>query len=140
MSKRYRKFGKAEFEWNMRELKSSLGFRDFLEVTDDLIRNGYKINERVYLLRTANPSVNILIYSSIDKSNEKVRDIGNDAVRLVLVWNTKKGRYFRKLHKHLRIETIFKNMEKSLKEGKSEAESMKLKIWEFSEGIGLDYK
>lgn len=135
----YYDFSKAKFEFELREMKNKLNFSDFIEVTSSLESNGYTLNERVYLVKTKNPYVSILIYSSIDKRTDRVRSIGSDAIRVVLVWKTKKGRFYKKLHKHLRIKTVFNNLEKTLKEGKEEAEGMKLKIWDFTEGIGQDY-
>lgn len=132
-------FSKAKFEYELREMKKKLKFVNYSEVSHDLNKNGYVINESVYLIKTKNPYVSILIYSSIDNRTERVRSLGSDAVRVVLVWTTKNGRYYKKLHKHLRINTLFKNLEGTLSKGLKEAEGMKLKIWEFKEGVGLDY-
>lgn len=137
---RYYDFSKAKFEYELLNIIKKNKIGNYLEVTESLEQNGYPILERVYVVKTRNPYVSILIYSSIDRRTDRVRDIGSDAIRVVLVWKTKRGRFYKKLHKHLRIKTVFNNLEKTLIEGKKEAEGMNLKIWEFSEGIGIDYK
>lgn len=139
MKSNYYNFSKAKFEYELIQMRNKLNFVGYSEVSEDLQRNGYQINEKVYLIKTRNPYVSILIYSSIDKSTERVREIGSDAIRVVLVWKTNKGRFYKKIHKHLRIKTVFNNLEKTLGKGIKEAEGMNLKIWEFTEGIGLDY-
>ena len=47
--------------------------------------------EYQYLLKTSHPIVKIMVYSSVDKRTNKTRDVGEDAIR-ILLWNSKDDR------------------------------------------------
>lgn len=120
MTKRkYYQFGRKHFEYEMRGLliKNKLGFME--DITDELSLEG-PLWERVYKVSTKNKSLDIIVYSSVDIRTNYVRENSMDAVRLVLRWKTKSGYVYKKISKHLRIETLFFNIKKSLIEANKE--------------------
>lgn len=126
---KYRRFGRKEFEYKVREIliKNRLGF------LSDITESYPNVWERVYAVSTANKSVDILIFSSIDIATDYVRDRGDDAVRLVLRWKTKNGYVYKRVAKHLRIRTLFANIQKSIENCQKEV--FNLKYREFSKEI-----
>lgn len=133
MSRQYYQFGKKHFEYGVREflIQNRLGF--LKDVTDSYIAEGNQTWEHVYTISTANKSVEILIYSSVDIRTSHVREHGDDAVRLVLRWKTKNGYLYKKLAKHLRIETLFNNMKKTVEQAQQSVFNLQYK--EFSKEV-----
>lgn len=86
--------------------------------------------ERIYEIPTQNKAVSIVVFSSVDLRTNQTREKGKDAVRIVLKWKTKNGDMYKRVAKHLRIETLFDNLKRSLKEAKSQI--FKLNYKEFS--------
>ena len=117
--KRFYQYGKKHFEFELRRLlfKNKMGSME--EITEDFSRENYT-EERIYKIKTKNPSVSIIVFSSVDIKTNFTRDIGADAVRIVLEWKTKNGFVYKKVGKHLRIDTLFNNVEKSLLKAKNE--------------------
>jgi hypothetical protein len=120
----YYHFGKKQFEYELRGLciRDRLGFLN--EITDELLAEGNEIWEKVYAISTINKSVDIIIYSSIDMRTNYVRDVGADAVRVVMRWKTKHGMLYKKLAKHYRLKTLFSNLRGTLLKGKEELFSL----------------
>jgi hypothetical protein len=112
--RQYKQFGEKQFLFNVRDflIKNKLGYMK--EVTQDYIADGGMTWEKIYTVSTANKSVEIIIFSSIDIRTGYVREHGDDAVRMVLRWKTKNGYVYKSLGKHLRIETLFNNMQKTI--------------------------
>ncbi len=102
-----------------------------VDYTNDFIAEGNQTFEKIYKLKSKNPAVEVLLYSSIDVNENSVRNRGNDAVRVVLCWNTKKGKRYKRVAKHYRLETLFKNLENTLLGLREEV--FNLKWGEFSE-------
>jgi hypothetical protein len=128
LGKMYKTFTKKQFEFLMRGMLIN-GRLGFMEEID----NGVDTWEHVYKISTKNKAVDILVFSSVDMRNGKTREKGSDAVRLVMRWNTKYGYIYKKLAKHYRLETLFQNMEKTIR---SAHESVfKLNGKEFSKNI-----
>jgi hypothetical protein len=125
----YYNFSKAKFEYELKGISIRNKFSSFVDVTDRLRNIENNLLERVYFLTTKNKSVGVLIYSSIDLRTDRVREKGSDAIRLVLVWETKKGNLYKKIAKHLRVTSIFNNLENTLI--KVNNDSSNLKVWEF---------
>lgn len=114
----YYQFTKKHFEY---ELKGIL-MRNKLGTMEDIteqwkIENDSETWEYIYKISTKNRSVDIIVFSSVDMNTNKVRDIGNDAVRVVMRWTTRNGNFYKKLGKHYRIKTLFKNLEKTVVDG-----------------------
>lgn len=127
--KSYYKFSQKHFEYGVREflIKNKLGFMS--EITEEFQKENVT-KERIYKITTKNPSVDIIVFSSVDVRTKSVRDHSADAVRLVLRWKTKNGYVYKKLAKHLRIETLFNNMKKSVE--KAQCVVFKLNYKEFT--------
>lgn len=130
---RYYQYGKKHFEFGVRDFLRKNNFGFMKEITEQYIAEGNETWECIYSVSTRNKSVDILIYSSVDMRTNFVRDNGADAVRVVLRWKTKNGYRYKKVAKHLRIQTLFTNIQKSITSAQSEA--FNLKYGEFSEKI-----
>lgn len=115
MAKFY-KFSKKQFEYKLRDLliTNKLGFME--EITEQWIEENNYSAEYIYQISTKNKSVKIIVFSSISIHEDKARKCGEDAVRLVLQWKTKNGYVYKKLAKHYRLETLFNNVYKTLKD------------------------
>jgi hypothetical protein len=111
----YKSFSKDQFEFYLIKYKEEiLTLRYWREVSDKVQTNDFIIQEYVYCFETTNQDVSILVFSSVAKSSEKSRVRGSDAVRLVCRWKTKSGVKHKKICKHYRIETLFKNLRVTL--------------------------
>lgn len=130
---RYYQFSKKHFEYGVRDflIKNKLGFMK--DITEEYIAEGNDTWERIYTVSTANKSVDIMIFSSVDMRTNHVRDNGDDAVRIVLRWKTKNGYRYKKIAKHLRIKTLFDNMNKSI--STTQKQVFALKYGEFSDKV-----
>jgi hypothetical protein len=112
--RKYYQFGKKHFEYGVRNflIENKLGF--LKDITEGYKAEGNDTWEHVYSISTANRAVEIIVYSSVDIRTSHVREHGDDAVRLVLRWKTRNGYIYKKLAKHLRINTLFNNMQKTV--------------------------
>ena len=112
--RKYYQYGKKHFEFGVREflIPNKLGF--LKDITEQYREEGNVTWEHVYSISTKNKAVDILVYSSVDVNTSHVREHGDDAVRLVLRWKTRNGYVYKKISKHLRIETLFQNMHKAI--------------------------
>lgn len=128
--RRYYQFGKNHFEFGVREflIKNRLGF--LKDITEEYIAEGNSTWEHIYTISTANRSVEIIVFSSVDIRTSHVREHGDDAVRLVMRWKTRNGYVYKRLAKHLRIKTLFINMHKTVAEAQKSV--FNLKYGEFS--------
>lgn len=71
--------------------------------------------EYIYTMRTPCKTIDILIYSSVDKRTNFMRQTGKDAVRLVYRARLQDGSFaYRRIGKHLRTKKLFVNMRKTL--------------------------
>ncbi len=120
MSKRYYKYTRKQFEFKLKGilLTNKCGFMK--DITENYKADGNETWERIYSISTKNKSVEIMVFSSIDINTESVRDIGGDSVKLVMVWNTKNGKVYKKLAHHYRLNTLFSNIEKTIIEAQSQ--------------------
>lgn len=113
----YKKFSKAKFEFELCRIKKAYPnlIYGWKNVTEEL-NNISKIEHHEYVYRLiCQGFVNVLIYSSVDVRTDCTRDIGSDAVRLVLQKRNYNGSSsYCHLKKHLRVETLFDNIEKTL--------------------------
>ena len=131
--RQYYQFGKKHFEYGVREflISNKLGF--LKDITESYIAEGNNTWEHVYSISTANKAVEIIMYSSVDVRTSHVREHGDDAVRLVLRWKTKNGYVYKKLAKHLRIQTLFNNVKKTVETAQQSV--FKLNYKEFSREV-----
>lgn len=118
MTKQFKVMEKNEFEMELKGIITRLGLKveGIQDITDALNANNFGTKERIYKVKTAQSNKAILIYSSIDIRTDKSRDIGSDAVRVVVWLKTEQGNFFKSFKKHYRIKTIFKNLENTIKE------------------------
>lgn len=122
----YYKFCKKHFEYDLK----GLGLGKVENITEEWLASGNESWEHIYKLSTKNKSVDIIIFSSVDMRTNEVRENGADAVRLVLRWTTRKGEVFKRIGKHYRLDTLFKNMRRSIEEAQSSVFNLNFK--EFS--------
>lgn len=133
MARQYYQFSKKHFEYGVRNflIKNRLGFMK--DITEEYIAEGNDTWERVYSISTRNRAVDILVYSSVDIKTDYVREHGDDAVRLVLRWKTRNGYVYKRIAKHLRIETLFQNMKESVEKAQNSVFNLNYK--EFSKEV-----
>jgi hypothetical protein len=120
MAKQYYQFSKKHFEYGVKGIliNKRAGFLE--DITDEWLNSGKETWERIYKISTKNRAVDIIIFSSIDMRTNEVREIGADAVRVVTRWTTRRGELFKRVGKHLRIKTLFNNLEKSILKAQGE--------------------
>jgi hypothetical protein len=107
----YKRYTKKQFEFLLRGLliDNKLGF------LNDVTSEHSNTWEYIYEVSTRNPSVKIIIFSSVDKRTEKTRDNGDDRVRLIMRWTNRKGEHvYKRLARHNRIDTLFNNVKSTL--------------------------
>jgi len=84
---------------------------------------------RVYIFPSKNKAVQVIIFSSVDIKSEKVREVGNDAVRLVYNRTTRNGVMYKKIGKHYRVESLFNNLEGTLDKALNDVFKLELDGW-----------
>lgn len=133
MARQYYQFGKKHFEYGVRGflIENKLGF--LKDITQDYIAEGNVTWERVYTISTRNKSVEILVFSSVDMRTDFAREYGDDAVRLVMRWKTRNGYVYKRISKHLRIQTLFQNMHKAVAQAQNQV--FNLNYGEFSKEV-----
>jgi len=129
----YQSCSKYEFEKFLCSVAGVGKILSWKEASDELATHENPIWEYVYRFRLRNPSVNIVIYSSIDKRSQTTRSCGADAVRLIYEWRTKRGVVYRKIAKRNRVEGLFENLQLSLVGGSEKCFKL-----DFSEFGSLD--
>ncbi|AMM45112.1 hypothetical protein SP15_304 [Bacillus phage SP-15] len=114
MASTFKKFCRNQFEYEVRGilLRNNAGILS--DITDEWQATEGPTHERIYKVTTKNRAVDIIIFSSVDLSTRHVRRKGRDAVRVVLRWTTRRGPIYKAIAKHPRIETLFRNLEKSI--------------------------
>lgn len=122
----YTAFDRAKFEsfldlliedYGVGHDKNELGSR-WRDATGKLRENGKNVWEHVYIIPTKNPSVSIVIYSSIsytENGNGTTRDEGQDAVRVdVMCKSEEKGIQNKKIKRHYRTQGLFDNLKQTI--------------------------
>jgi hypothetical protein len=117
MSKLFYQFTQSKFKT---EMKRIIYPEKLIDITDRLQKSGNHTWERTYEITTRHKKVFILVYSSIDIRTDSARENGNDRVRVVMRWETKFGNRYRHLDRHNRINTLFINLENTIKKAKTE--------------------
>lgn len=111
----YKQYTKSQFEVTMSKISDTYHLAHIYDATEEIEKqSNKKIYEYVYILPTKNPAVSIIIYSSISRKTDMMRDKAGDAVRIIMRWSTKNGFVYKFLGKHLRINTLFVNIRKTL--------------------------
>lgn len=117
--RKYYQYGIAEFEAKFKKSVYDSYLKQPVDITEKFAEEN-PTWERIYEIPTKNKSVSIIVFSSLDLRTNKTRSVGDDAVRVVMKWKTKNGEVYKKVGKHLRIETLFSNLKKSLTKARSE--------------------
>lgn len=113
----YRRYNKTQFEVTMSKISDMYHLGRIHDITTEIEKeSNMKYYEYVYAMPTRNPAVDFVIYSSISRKDDEMRDNAKDAVRIVMRWATKNGNVYKFLAKHLRIDTLFVNIRKTLVE------------------------
>jgi hypothetical protein len=111
---KYKSFWKSEFEKLLSSISATNNLRFWEEVSENIQESEIKIWEYVYKFGLKNTSVNILIFSSIDKITDRSRAVGSDAIRVIFEWNTVNGKIYSKIAKRNRVEGTFHNVKATL--------------------------
>lgn len=111
-------FTKEQFENELQliALNNGLTLDSIKDITSPLIDKGFNTKERIYKVKTSQSNKAIIIYSSVDIRTNKTRNIGSDCLRVVIWLRTKQGDFFKSYKKHYRIDTLFNNLNKTIKE------------------------
>lgn len=122
-NRRYVKFSKKKFEYELYQYKKDGIIPRYENITPYMQHKGSVVYEAVYWIPTKYKQVNILIYSSVSDSAEgqRVRGKGEDAIRVVMVWNTPQGKRYMHFKKHYRINTLFANLRNTMVEAQEYA-------------------
>jgi hypothetical protein len=110
VAEQFKAFHRVEFEKEMWTRLRRCGGGWMKDITYDYIREGGFTKEHIYSVSTKNKSVDIIIFSSLLRDGQYSRAKGMDAVRVVLRWKTKHGSLYKRVHKHLRVHTLFENL------------------------------
>jgi hypothetical protein len=89
-------------------IKNRLGF------LSDITNQHRQTWEHIYEVTTKNPSVKIIIFSSVDMRTGCTRENGTDRVRIVMQWTTKNGVVYKRIARHNRLATLFENVKSTL--------------------------
>jgi hypothetical protein len=125
----YYQFSREEFEDEINSIAQSKGLR-LRNITQD------KHKELQYELTTINPAVRIIIYSTLSPRAEEARSVGEDAIR-IMFWafdKDKKVCYKKFKTRILRIQTVFKNIDKAIDEANTFVYGEEIKKWFYAMG------
>lgn len=111
----YRPYWKSEFQKCLTEIANTGNLLRYEEVSEELSTPEDIIWEYVYKFNLKNPAAWILIFSSIYKGNDRSREVNSDAVRIVLVWRTKRGLQYYPASTRYRVENLFSNTQSDIK-------------------------
>lgn len=111
-------YNKQEFESELQVIVTDIGLsiNSIQDITQALIDKGFNTKERIYKIRTNQSNKCIIIYSSLDIRTNRTRTKGSDALRVIIWLRTKQGDFFKSYKKHYRVETLFTNLSKTIKE------------------------
>lgn len=108
-------YSKKKFEYELSRIRKENGIGGWIDITERVAElSDGEIYEYVYAIPTNINKLNVVIYSSVDFETDVTREIGSDAVRVILLWETKNGILVNHVKKHLRIETLFSNLERTI--------------------------
>lgn len=106
----YKPYWKSEFQNCLTSVVGQGNLLRWQEISESLNTNEHQVWEYVYRFHLKNPSVSIIIYSSVYKTTDRSRDINSDAVRIVFEWQTINGVLYSKVAKKYRVDSLFKNL------------------------------
>jgi hypothetical protein len=125
----YYQFDRTEFEQELNAIAQSKGLK-LRNITQD------KHEELQYELTTKNPAVRLIIFSTLSPRSGEARSNGADAIRINF-WaydKEKKVCYKKFKTRILRIETVFKNIDKAVEEANEFVYGEEVKKWFYAMG------
>lgn len=125
----YYQFDRQEFEQEISAIAQSRGLR---------VRNitQAKHDELQYEITTSNPAIRMIIFSTLSPRTGEARSNGSDAIRInFFTLNNNKELCYKKFKtRMLRIETVFKNIDKAVEEAQQWAYGDEAKKWLYAIG------
>lgn len=112
----YRPYWKSEFQKCLSDITNTGNLLYWEEVSEELSNSPNIIWEYVYKFNLRNKAAWILIYSSVYKETDRSREISSDAVRIVIVWNTKSGLKYYPAATKYRVENLFNNVQHEIQQ------------------------
>ncbi len=126
---KYQSYWKSQFEAFLSELSNHPSLSPWREVSRKIQDETMPIQEYVYELSIDDSASSIIIFSSVDKSSDRTRALGSDAVRVIQVWHTKKGPIYRKIQKRLRVSSLFENLTQTIHKTLDTSDDLSLYQW-----------
>ncbi len=115
-----------------------LSIKDFEEifkslgVTPELVDRP-NVQEYLFKIGTSHPQISVVVYSSLEKSTNRTRGVGQDAIRLVF-WNNKGNHPLGKGKRIYRVtskESVATRMTKTIREFLAQAPTINLIDWDY---------
>lgn len=125
----YQPYWKSEFQNCLSEISNQGNLLRWEEISSSLDTDAYTTWEYVYRFHLRNPSVSIIIFSSVCKLDDRSRDVNNDAVRIVFEWHTSYGIKYSKIAKKYRVEGLFSNLKMELIKASNECFGLEKYLW-----------
>lgn len=127
----YRKFTLKQFKFFLYKE----GISSLADITDEWRTEGKITMEHIFLAKTRNPSIDVIIYSSVDMRDGKDRNCGSDAVRMVYRWKTSRGERYRRIGKRYRTTNVFSNVAYTIRKAQEKEEVFGIDPNQFVENI-----
>ena len=118
---------------NFEEALSEMFSDDWQEITNTL--NGTQ--ESVYQVKSDNPNIAIRIYSSIDVRTNESRDIGQDAIRIV-IWDCLNDRPMgktKRIHRTEGATSVYDRIQARIKEFLTETHNIEPVNWDYVRAV-----
>ena len=120
----------------------SLDVRDFEDIFKSLkveaqVFDKPGVKEILFRLKTAHPLISVVVYSSLDKSNNKTRGVGEDAIRLVF-WHDKEDHPLGKGKRIYRVtskESVAARISKVISLFMAQAPNLSVMDWDYVKAV-----
>ena len=130
MTKQYKRYTKAQFERELILIRQEGKLRGWGDITQQLESESRQaLWEFVYCFPTYNKDLDLVVYSSVDRRSGATREKGSDAVRVIYRLRVGGSVWYKKLKKHYRLETLFKNLQSTLIEGNKDCYKLTRDGW-----------
>lgn len=125
----YKPYWKSEFQKCLTEVKGRGNLTTWSEISNELDALGQTVWEYVYRFSLRHPAASIIIFSSVYKNDDRSRENGCDAVRIVYEWRTVNGVKYSKIAKKYRVETLFDNLQRDLVNASLDTDDLRKYGW-----------
>jgi len=120
----------------------SLTMRDFEDIFKSLgaeasLFDKPGVKEYLFKVKTKHPIISVVVYSSLDKSNQKTRGVGEDAIRLVF-WHDKEDHPIGKGKRIYRVtskESVAARIGKTIKDFLAQAPNISIIDWDYVKAV-----